>query len=136
MKKIITGIGVGAIMLIVGMAMGQVFDLLASSLKTEYQNPDLFRPWSDPIMSLYFAVPFLTGLILVYVWDAAKKIVKGGDQTIRGLRFGFIYWIITIPGMIMSYSSFTLSLMMVTSWTISNLFQALCAGLLFSKLRP
>lgn len=134
MKKILTGLLAGAIMLGIGMLIGQVFQYFVPELKNEYQNPNLFRPWSDPLMSLYFVVPFITGLILVFIWEMTKGIIKGNSMIEKGFNFGIIYWVIGIPGMIMSYSSFPLTFILVSSWTITALFQALVSGLLFSKM--
>ena len=134
MKKIISGLLAGAAMLILGMLIGQVFQNLAPSLKAEYENPNLFRPWSDPIMSLYFFEPFVLGVILAWIWSLTKDIIKGENLTQKGFYFGLIYWATTIPGMIMSYSSFPLSITIVLSWSITGIFQSLCAGFIFSKM--
>ncbi len=69
MKKVITfGLLGRLIMLAVGLLMSQLFLMMAPALKTEYENPNLFRPWSDPVMLLYFVHPFLLGTCLAWVW--------------------------------------------------------------------
>lgn len=133
MKKIIIGIAAGAMMLVIGLLVSFVFQTLFPSIQTEYQNPSLFRPWTDPLMSLYFVEPFITGIILVWIWNLSKGLIKGNKWFNRGLLFGLIYWVICIPGMIMSYTSFPISLLLVGSWSLTILLQALCSGLLFSK---
>ena len=134
MKKILIGLLAGAIMLVMGLLIGQLYNLIVPSLKSEYQNPNLFRSWSDPLMSFYFVVPFITGVILAWIWEMTKGIIKGNSPIEKGLYFGLTYWVISIPGMIMSYSSFPLTFILVSSWTVTGLVQSLCAGLLFSKL--
>lgn len=134
MKKTIIGLVVGAIMLLVNMLTGLVFNTIFPSLKMEYENPNLFRPWSDPLMSIMFIQPLLVGVILAWIWDLTKGIIKGNALMEKGLTFGFIYWIITIPGMIISYSSFPISLVMVVSWSTSLFVQSLLAGVLFSRM--
>lgn len=134
MRKVIVSLVSGGVMLIVGMIVGQLLQLLMPSTKIEYQNPNLFRPWSDPIMSLVFIEPFILSAFLLWIWTMTKELFKSDSQLYNGLFFGFIYWIITIPGMIMSYSSFPVSLMLVCSWSITILFQALFAGVIFSKM--
>lgn len=133
MKKFLIGLSVGAVMLIAGMIVGQIFQLLIPEMKMEYQNPNLFRPWSDPLMSLMFVEPFLLGFIFVWLWEKTKTVINGDTQLERGLKFGLIYWAVTFPGMIMSYSSFPVSFTLVLSWTLSGLIQAICAGILLSK---
>lgn len=134
MKKTLIGLIVGAIMLLIGMLVSQVFHAIFPSLKAEYENPNLFRPWSDPLMSLMFVQPLLVGIILAWIWDFTKGILKGNALMEKGLFFGFIYWITTIPGMIMSYGSFPTSLIMVISWSVSLFVQSLLAGVLFARL--
>jgi len=95
----------------------------------EYQNPNLFRANSDPLMLLFFAHPFLLALVLFWIWKKVKNIFGN-----NGLKFGFAYWIIAvIPGMFATYASMPYSFLMVLSWTISGLVQAIIAGLILSK---
>jgi hypothetical protein len=83
-------------------------------------------------MQLFYVHPFLVGLILAWVWEKIKKIVKG-KGTAKGVNFGLTYFLIVVPGMLMSYSTFKISLLMVTTWTISVLVQALVAGIILAK---
>ena len=85
-------------------------------------------------MSVYYFVPLFSGIILAWIWDYVKEIIVADSIVKKGLIFAFIYWLTTIPGMMMSYSSFPLSFVIVFSWTVSNLFQALGAGLIFAKM--
>lgn len=133
-KTVIFGIMAGLVMLIAGMAVGSAFSYAFPAIAAEYQNISLFRPWSDPLMSLYYAVPFATGLILAWLWINLKDKISEKNAMKKGISFGLVYWIITIPGMAMSYSSFPVSPAMVASWSVSGLIQAICAGLIFSKL--
>ena len=134
MKRFISSLVVGAILLLVGMLIGQLFQIVAPSIKSEYMNPGLFRPWSDPLMSLMYVEPFVIGFILVWLWDKTNTLFKGDTSLEKGLKFGFAYWFITIPGMIMSYSSFPVSLLLVISWSVSGLIQILGAGIYLSKV--
>jgi hypothetical protein len=103
-------------------------------LAAEYQNPALFRPWSDPLMSIYFAFPFLLGLALAWVWDRVKGLLPGAIwQRALGLTLGY-FLISTIPGMTITYSSFPVSLAMVLSWTVSSVVQVYCGTLVLAKM--
>ncbi len=133
MKKTIVGLFVGVIMVLIQIPLGQVFQAIFPSLKTEYENPALFRPWSDPLMSIMLVQPLLVGIILAWIWDLTKGIVKGNLLMEKGIYFGFVYWITTIPGMIMSYSSFPISIVMVISWSVTIFVQSLLAGVLFAR---
>ena len=131
LNKIFIGGISGMVMLIISILLSKFSEIIFPSLRIEYENTYLFRPWSDPLMSVYYLVPFLIGIILVWIWDSIHEIIEG-SRIARGVRFGLGYWITTLPGMLMSYVSFPLSFIMVISWTITTLFQALAAGLLFT----
>ncbi len=135
MKKILlSGLLAGVVMIIVALAIGQVLNFIVPSVEKEYHNQNLFRPWSDPLMSLMFVEPFILGIILAWIWSKVKDLIKHEAFWRRGVCFGFVYWVITIPGMIMSYSTFPISLIMTVSWSASIFVQAICAGLIFSKI--
>ena len=73
-KILINGLFAGSIILIVGMISGQVFQLLVPSLVDEYGNEKIFRPWSDPIMSGMYLQPFLSGIILAWIWTKTQTL--------------------------------------------------------------
>ncbi|MBU0590713.1 hypothetical protein KKF81_01320 [Candidatus Micrarchaeota archaeon] len=136
MKKIlISGIVAGIVMFIVSMIFSMLSGAILPSLTVEYENSALFRPWSDPLMSLFFLYPFLLGLVLAWAWDKTKGLVPGRAFWEKGALFGAAFILISIiPGMFMSYSSFQVSFAMVLSWTISSLLQVVCAGMVFAKM--
>jgi len=135
MKKIISiGLLGGLMLLTVGLVMGQLFQILDPSLKSEFENANLFRSWSDPAMMLFFVHPFLQGIILAWVWTRIKEILQMHSDLKRGIYFGLAVWLAcTFPGMFISYSSFPISLMMILSWTISGLVELVFLGIFFSK---
>lgn len=136
MKTILIVLITGLLMLLTGMGISNLAATMSPSINVEYQNPTLFRPWSDPLMSLYWLVPFINAFILYRLWNKVKTLVNGENFVRRGLSFAFSYWVVTIPGMIMSYSSFHLSMGMVIAWTVAGLFQALVAGVILARFKP
>jgi hypothetical protein len=135
MKKILTaGLLAGAIMLVAGMIAGSLFHLAVPSVRDEYLNTNLFRPWNDPLMSLYFVHPFLLGLIMAWLWTWTRDIIPGATLSQKGFRFAMVYFLISIPGMVISYCSFPVSFALVMSWTVGIFVQVLCTGFLFSKM--
>lgn len=136
MKKIlIPGLVAGLVMLVVAMAMGMLFNNIFPSLKAEYMNTNLFRPMADPVMSIYFAYPFVLGVTLAWAWNKTKRLIKEKRPWKRGIHFGLAFWVVaTIPGMIINYSSFPVSLVMVVSWSISSLVQVAFAGIVYAKM--
>ncbi|OGM20685.1 hypothetical protein A2771_02510 [Candidatus Woesebacteria bacterium RIFCSPHIGHO2_01_FULL_38_26b] len=138
MKKIvIPGFLAGVVNLIVGMLLSQIYSFIFPSIALEYINPALFRPWSDPLMSLIFLYPFVLGFVLAWVWDKTKKLFEAKSEFERACKFGGAYWVIAgIPGMLITYSSFQVSLLMVLAWTISGFVEAVVAGFIFVKKNP
>jgi len=136
MKKILLpGIVAAVAMLAVSMVFGLLISALVPSLEQEYVNPALFRPWSDPLMSLFFLYPFVLGIGLAWVWDRIKNVLPGSTPVARGLIFGRSFWLVSgIPGILMSYATFPISLVMALSWLISSLLQLLAAGPVYALL--
>jgi hypothetical protein len=134
MKKIILpGIISGIIMLIVGFAISNLF-MLFPQVNADYHNPGVMRSFSDPIMSLYFLYPFVLGIALAWFWNKAKSLFIGSVAK-RGFDFAVaLFWISTIPGMLISYSSFPLSFLTIVSWIVSGFINAYLAGLIFTKM--
>ena len=136
MKKIlISGLLAGLVMLIVGAMLWFAFTLAFSSLKAEYANPALFRPFSDPaFLYLYVVQPFLLGILLSWLWSKTNTLFKEKNWYKNGLRFGFTYWLVTLPGLMLAYASSPFSLLVIVSWSVTGLVQALCAGLIYAKM--
>jgi len=134
-RTILPGLLAGALMLAASLVFSQLLDLIFPSLPAEYQNASLFRPWSDPLMSLYFLYPFVLAMLLSWLWGKTKPIVKGEKAWPRAWNFTLAYWLIaSLPGMLITYSSFPVSLPMVVSWSIGGFLQILIAGLVFARL--
>lgn len=135
-KRVIKlGLLSGLVMFILSMITGQVTGVLFPSLMMEYTNAGLFRPWSDPIMSLYILYPFVEGFVVAFVWEMFKKLCDKGTWVQEGICFGFIFWLLTnITGMLISYSTFPVSFLMIVSWSLSSLVQLLGGGLVNAKM--
>ena len=122
------GLIAGVAALVVGFGINWLAGVIFPSITQEYQNPNIFRPWTYPLIMAYFAHPFILGLVLAYLWDK----LKAKDA----LEFAKLYFIIAaIPGMFVSYTSFQLSLLMILVWTVSGFLQAFVAGLVFARLK-
>jgi hypothetical protein len=136
MKSIIVaGLTAGFAMLVLAVAVGMLMHAALPSVAKEYENTSLFRSWSDPIMSLYFLYPFFLGIALAWVWNKTKGVIGEGSMWLRGSRFARSFWIISIvPGILMSYSSFPVSLAMSLTWLLSSLIQVLCAGFIYARM--
>jgi len=134
-KVIVPGLLAGLVMLILAVGLSFLSNLVLPGLMAEYGNTELYRAWDDPLMSIYFAYPFVMGLVLAWFWNRVKDTFTGKGAWSRGIHYGLAYWIIaSIPGMVITYSSFQVSLPMVLSWTIMGLIQILagalvCAGM-------
>lgn len=134
-KIILPGLLAGLAMLVVSMLVSWIFGLIVPSLAKVYVNSGIFRPWTDPLMMLYFVYPFLLGLLLSWFWNKTKSSFDGKSVWCKGAKFGFaIFLIATIPGMFMTYSSFVLPFTMILSWTVSGLLELVVAGFILANL--
>jgi hypothetical protein len=135
MKKIvIPGIVAAIASLAATFALNYLFPLLWPSLTAEYENSGMFRPWSDPLMSLFFTQPFLLAMAMAWIWDKTKQLFKGSLIS-NAFSFTLIsFFVSNLPGMIMSYSSFKISLVMTLCWTISGFVQIFVAMLVIGKM--
>lgn len=133
-KVLKIGLLAGLVMLIFGLGFAPLYNFIFPSVAQEYTNPALFRPWSDPLMSLFFAYPFVLGIVLSWVWSKAKKMFTGKTEFERAKNFALAYFIVAgLPGMLITYSSFQVSFWMILAWSISGLVDAFIAGLVFAK---
>jgi hypothetical protein len=133
MKKLIIGIIAGASMLIINMLISALISAYFPDIQIEYENEVLFRPWTDPLMSYIYFEPFIVAFILLWFWEKTKGILPEKEWWVKGIFFGLLYWLLGLPGLIMSYSSFPISLFMTCSWAISGLFQSITVGIIYSK---
>lgn len=133
-KIIKSGILAGIAMLGTAIFFGALSNAFFPLLESEYANTNIFRPWSDPRMNMYFISPFLLGIILSFAWHKTHNVFHAESVTKKGIKFGIAYFLIaTIPGMLMSYASFQLSLTIVLAWTISGLLEGITAGIVFAN---
>lgn len=129
------GLIAGVAAFIISMGVNFLLEAIIPGLAKEYQNPALFRAWTDPLMMAYFAYPFIFGIVASYLWTIVHKQFTG-DAANKAWQFTKLYVIIaTIPGMFVSYTSFQISLFMVLSWTLVGLLNAFVAGFIFAKVK-
>lgn len=137
MRRVILkrGLIAGIAALVVGFGLNWLAGIVFPSITQEYQNTAIFRPWTDPLMMIYFAYPFILGIVLAYLWSVLQKQLSG-DSTNKAFQFAKLYFVIaTIPGMFISYTSFQVSFLMILSWTASGFLQAFVAGLVFTRIK-
>jgi hypothetical protein len=113
--------------LVLGFGINQFVTLLLPALANEYRNPAMFRPWSDPLMMVYFAYPFILGVAAAYLWEKVGKP--------KPVEFAKLYFLIaTVPGMFITYTSFQITFPMVLLWAVTGYIQILVAGLVFVRV--
>lgn len=122
--------------LVLGFGLNFLYGFILPTLKTEYQNPAIFRPWSDPLMMLFFLHPFILGLTLAFLWEKVSDKLGSEKSLNKSLNFAKICFIVaTIPGMFVSYTTFQISGLMVLSWTITGVLETFISALIFTKIK-
>ena len=135
MKKILTtGLIAGCILFILsygGLYLGVRY---FPGLFVDYDNPLFNSDGSRDI--LFYLHAFIISFALSWFWDRFKALFKG-TLIIRGLEFGFVYSVTALlPVMWISFSSLDITVIMVISWFLYGLAQAIIAGLVFAKINP
>jgi len=129
MKKILlSGLVAGLAMTIVGSALNMLWEKVFPGLAAEYATA-LFRPWSDPLMSLIFIVPFLSGFVFAWIWNT----VKGSIKNRVGIFAGGLS-ILSILGIVMTYSCFPISFLMLATWCVSMIAEYFVGVFILAKM--
>ena len=130
------GLIAGAVNSVIGFALSWFLHMVFPSIGMEYQNTAIFRPWTDPLMMIYFVYPFILGFSLVYLWSILVTNFKEKSPWEKAIQFAKTYFFAaTIPGMFISLTSFQVSYLMIGSWTLSGFVQALVAGWVFTRVK-
>jgi hypothetical protein len=135
MKKVaISGLIAGVILFIVSYGGLYLAIQLAPWLFVEYNNPIFNSNGSRDV--LFYMHAFIISFALSWFWDRFKPLFKG-PFILRGIEFGLVYAVVALlPVMWISFSSLDITLLMVSSWFVYGLFQAIVAGIVFAKLNP
>jgi hypothetical protein len=135
MKKIIvTGLIAGCILFV--LSYGGLFMAVKffPSLFIEYNNPLFNSDGSRDV--LFYMHAFVISFALSWFWDRFKGLFHGTFM-LRGLEFGLVYSIIAlVPVMWISFSALDITVIMVLSWLVYGLTQAIIAGIIFAKINP
>lgn len=118
----------------ISMAVGYLFMFIVPSLNAEYMNTNIFRPWDDPLMMLYYLHPIYITIVLIWAWDKVKGLYSGTLVKNAFLFTSAIFAISTFPGMLMSISSFKISFIMTLSWSIGAFLQTFVIILVYGRL--
>lgn len=135
MKKVLlSGLAAGLLLLALSYVVLFVSIRWFPGLVEEYYNP-VFWPGGERAM-LFFLHPFVMALCLSWFWERSKNQYEG-RWWMRGLEMGLVYGVVaTLPSMWITFSAIIVSLVMVLSWFLYGLLQAMLAGLVFARLNP
>eukprot|EP01107_Rhizomastix_libera_P015912 TRINITY_DN6309_c0_g1_i1.p1 TRINITY_DN6309_c0_g1~~TRINITY_DN6309_c0_g1_i1.p1 ORF type:complete len:152 (+),score=41.22 TRINITY_DN6309_c0_g1_i1:3-458(+) len=122
------------LMSLIGMFDVFFLDVLSVQLfpqfKEDYANPYLFRDASDRKSVLIVLAPFLTSIVIIFLrCSDNRKILLPFSLTLK-------YALISIPGMVITFSSFQLSLGIVSWWWGSSCINAFILSILAGLLVP
>ena len=135
MKKVlVTGLIAGIILFIV--SYGGLF-------LTIRFFPEFFILYNNPLFNsdgsrdiLFYLHAFIISFALSWFWERFKGLF-GGPFLLRGLEFGLVYALVALlPVMWITFSSMDITLIMVVSWFVYGLFQAVLAGIVFARINP
>src|SRR5215210_1175174 len=98
--------------------------------------PQLFVQYNNPLFNsdgsrdvLFYLHAFIISFALSWFWERFKSLFKGA-ALLRGLEFGSVYGVVALlPVMWITFSSLDITVVMVISWFLYGLFQAVVAGI-------
>ena len=130
------GMAAGFVMLVSSIIISILFNMLFPSISLEYNNTQLYRSWSDPIMYYMFIHPFIFGILLSAVWEKTNILIQDKDELKKGAMFGIYIWgIFSLPGILVTWSTSPISILITFSWIVSVLVQYVTAGITFAKMK-
>jgi hypothetical protein len=135
MKKVLTsGLIAGIILFIVSYGGLYLTIKFIPQLFVVYNNPLFNSDGSRDV--LFYLHAFIISFALSWFWDRFKGLFKG-SFLLRGLEFGFVYAVVAlIPVMWITFSSLDITFVIVASWFLYGLFQALLTGIIFARINP
>lgn len=103
--------------------------------------PGLFVEYNNPLFNsdgsrdvLFYLHAFIISFALSWFWDRFKGLFHG-PFFVRGLEFGLVYSIVALlPVMWITFSALDITVLMVLSWFVYGLAQAIIAGVIFAKI--
>lgn len=133
MKKIISsGFVVSLVLLAFAYLCLLVMPILLPKVAEEYYNPAFVNDESRNL--LYYVHPIVLAFGLAWFWNRFKSLLKG-NALMQGIEMALIYVAIaTVPSLLITYSAIDVSLITVGSWLLYGFFQALIAGIIFSRM--
>jgi hypothetical protein len=135
MKKVFkSGLVAGIILFIVSYGGLYLTIRFVPILFVAYNNPLFKSDGSRDI--LFYLHAFIISFALSWFWERFKGLFRG-PFLLRGLEFGLVYAIVALlPVMWITFSSLDITLVMVVSWFVYGLFQAVLAGIIFARINP
>ncbi|MBP6686858.1 MAG: hypothetical protein KA160_03285 [Lacibacter sp.] len=133
MKKIInSGFVASIVLLVFAYVCLLVMPILLPKVAEEYYNPAFVNNESRNF--LYYVHPVVLAFGLAWFWNRFKSLLKG-NALMQGIEMALIYVsIATIPSLLITYSAIDVSLITILSWLLYGFFQALIAGIIFSRM--
>ncbi|HLP39104.1 hypothetical protein [Lacibacter sp.] len=133
MKKIISsGFVASIVLLLFAYLCLLVMPILLPKVAEEYYNPAFVNDESRNL--LYYVHPVFLAFGLAWFWNRFKTLLKG-NTLMQGIEMALIYVVIaTIPSLLITYSAINVSLLTIGTWLLYGFFQALIAGIIFSRM--
>ena len=109
-----------------------VMPILLPQVAEEYYSPAFINDESRNF--LYYVHPVVLAFGLAWFWNRFKSLLKG-NALMQGIEMALIYVAIaTIPSLLITFSAIDVSLLTITTWLMYGFFQALIAGIIFSRM--
>ncbi|MDX2135188.1 MAG: hypothetical protein SFV52_10385 [Saprospiraceae bacterium] len=135
MKKFfIKSLTAGAVLFLLSYATLYLVVLLLPNVAEQYYDPMFSFEGIKGV--LYLMHPFVLSFALAWFWQRFKGLFHGSFWQ-RGIEMGLTYGLIaTLPSMWILFSAMSVSFVLVCSWLLYGVMQAIVVGILFARLSP
>ena len=117
---LLSGIAFGAFSVVAGAILGVLWEFIVPGYSSLYPA-QVFRAFNDPLMQVFFLVPFIEGVIFAYFYESVNKVISCNTPFERGTTYGLFFLIGTVSGLLMTFTSFNVSAMLVVVWVLQGL---------------
>ena len=123
----------GVVLLVIFLRLNYFLQRLLPELRNEYENSCSIRSSSDSKMCLLLMHPFALSITMAFIWGKTKGIIEHKMGNAKGLLFGVLFWTISLPLLLLSYTLLPFTLTMFIAMAFIGLIQMTTAGFIFSK---
>ena len=125
-RVVLAGIVAGIVMLVIGSVMGMLTGSMYTGAMWKEMAGASWFVWIL-IHNVFF------GLVFAVLYAVFANVLKA-SMALKGFVFGFVVWMLALPGLSMTFLTMTVSLTLIFLWAVQGLISYVLAGLVIAYL--